>query len=433
MSNKPLVLVVSRRMNENRKQGTNEHNLIRCSASVRKNLNVYENTINIKGTVGNQLLRIHKAYISDIKEVKKSGVIPNVDLKNIGFVTSDIMKKLIGNNEEKIAKVIWEYPKLETLTMGADPEFLLFNDDNSVVRAYNVIQKEGSIGSDGAMIEVRPGPDEDPYKVVTNIRDIFNNKELTKKVEVYNWMAEVYHKDSARDYPVGGHIHIGNPLGIGKMSSHIRKTLFSVLNKILDELIAIPMIKLDGHEKGKARRSDCKFTLDNSGGYGFYGEWRTCDGHLEHRTLSGLWLSHPKLAYFVIGTSKAIAEAVYGCVLENGLDPALFHHPEIPSDEYSSFYNADFDEWDKIELAKIFNCTTDSKEMKEVLNNSYVRKVSKKFLDSWMSRMRSLDTYDKYSDCIEGLYETLSLPRREINKFDLNIKNNWIEGKDFII
>lgn len=432
MKEQSLILMISERMNENKKDGRNEHNLIRCSAAVRESLSISATTIDLEGANGSALLNIHQAYSDDIKRLKSCGVVAPADMVRVAFVTTDVMERLTNDINQPFAIVKCGLPKLKTLLLGADPEFLLFSGP-SIVRASSVMQKAGPIGSDGAMIEVRPEPSPDPEVIVDNIKKIFTNEALTKPVQSYDWIAGIYHKDASRDYPVGGHIHIGNPAGISKIPQDDRNFLFAVLNKIIDELLALPMIKLDGADLGKSRRSDCKMAVYGTTGYGFYGEWRLCQGRLEHRTLSGLWLAHPKLSKYVLGTAKAIAEAVYAYITATGFKTESFKHPDIDLNNHKHLYRSDFDGWENIQLAKEFGCISGSNLMSNLLNNSRASSINKKFLVDWYTKIRRLETYNKYSAYVDGLYEVLKLRPAHLQKIDVDIKKNWIKGNDFII
>lgn len=433
MKKQSLFLVVSDYMDTNKKDNRNEHALIRCSAATREALGNTADVLNLYNDRGSALLNIHQAYANDLKLLKAVGKIPIADISKVAFVTTDTMKKLIGDTDLKIATINYSFPKLKPVLLGADPEFLLFNNENNVVRAINVIKKEGKIGSDGAMIEVRPDPSTDPKGVVKNIHSIFCDSNLTESVNEYNWIAGIYHKDAVRDYPVGGHIHIGNPVGISKISQNARKSLFAVLNKIMDELLALPMMKLDGAELGKARRSGCKMAAFGTSGYGFYGEWRLCQGRLEYRTLSGIWLAHPRLAEYVLGTAKAISEAVYNYVTNSAFDIKSFTHPDINHGDASYLYGSGFDSWADIPIAKELDCTNGSGLMANLLNNSRINSITNKFLKDWYVKLQRMETYKDYAFYIDGLYNVLCLPEHSLKKIDLNIKKNWLEGNAFII
>ena len=309
---------------------------------------------------------------------------------------------------------------------------MLFDSSGIVIHANNHMQKNGPIGSDGAMMEVRPKPSDDPNRVVRSIRDIFADKGLTDNISDFDWKAEVYYKNTQRDYPVGGHIHIGNPTGISRLSTQERNYLFAVVNKIMDELLSVPMIRLDGTSQGKARRTSCMYVPDGNPGFGFYGGWRECDGHLEHRTLSGLWLMHPTLSYFVLGTAKAIAEAAYNMVVAGGFSTETFTNPSVNIGNDRRLYDNNCADWESNQLAEALGCVKKSGDMKVLLHESAVNKVTITYLKRWYTHMKGLPTYSKYAACIDGLYDVLRSPVGTLNKsVGTDLKRNWLEGREF--
>jgi len=325
---------------------------------------------------------------------------------------------------------VWISTGVHDTVIGADPEFLLFDEDGNVVRANNVIGKQGVIGCDGAMAEIRPAPAITPEGLIKNIRSIFSDKNLTSPITQYKWIAGCYHKDSSRDYPMGGHIHIGNPLKVARMTLNKREMFFNVLNKIMDELLSIPCIRLD-NDMGNKRRTQCQ--MSNTGGWGYFGEWRTCDGRLEHRTLSGMWLMHPSLAKCVVGTAKAISDDVFKKWANKNFNHGYII-PKKYADRSRDYFLADsFKDWHNLPICKDTNACMSSKELKAILNNSKSSDIDKAFLSEWHKKMRELSTYNKYSKYIDGLKEMLTIPITDISKWDRNIKNNWLGSKKFTV
>lgn len=426
-----LILVISKSMDNNKNPDREESALIRMSANTRKTLKFTESDVEISGKISSKVLKVHQSFSKDIKLVKKSNKYSNSELKRIGFVTTDVFKSLTDVTT-KSDNNIWISKTPSTMLIGADPEFLLFDNDNNVVRANNILQKPGKIGSDGAMIEIRPDPTIDPLKLVENMQEIFRNEDLTNSIKDLNWQAAVYYKDNVRDYPVGGHIHLGNPKGITTLTSPAKFFLFSVLNKIMDELLAVPLIKLDGTNLGKSRRSECQMAMGNNG-YGYYGEWRSCDGRLEHRTLSGLWLMHPVVAEFVLGTAKAIADEMFGIIDHADYNVDMFKLKGMALQNHKELYSSQFDGWDNIKIAKEMGCVKSSGYMADILNTSKAKSITKPYLTKWYSKMKRMHSYKKYSKYIDGLYTILSMPKKEFNAVGFDIKANWVEGKEFPI
>ena len=434
MARSKLVLIPSSSMDNNKKKGREEHDLIRLPKISREYLDTIikiDPTIQVelysdKGNTetrinSSKLLNIFKAFSEDIKECKNKGMTED-ELLHVGFVTNKTFNKITENSKENN---IWVADDINDTVIGADPEFLLFDNDNNVIRANNVLSYHGKLGCDGAMAEVRPDPAIKPEELVKNISEIFHNEAVTNSILNYKWVAGCYHKDQMRDYPIGGHIHIGNPIQITNMSDDDRVSSFKVLNKIIDELLAIPMIKIDGAAYGSARRTKCVM-----GKYGYYGGWRTCNGRLEHRTLSGMWLMHPTLATCVLGTIKAITDEAFSLILDHKFDMGYILPDEF---KHNNLWDNTFEKWEEIPLAVDMRCTITSKSMIDYLHNSNASRINASFIKKWHMKMKTLSTYKTYAKYIDGLAEMLKINHEEYNKFDKTLQKNWLEDKKFII
>lgn len=429
MSKSKLILVPSTKMDSNKKPDRNEHMLVRMSAVTRQAMG-FESKVEVfadddteKRMKSAMLLDIFHAFADDIKKLKDEGFTPE-ELRRVGFVTTKTFQRITGAKDNRPHKNIWISDKPDNTIVGADPEFLLFNANGGVVRANNVLSYQGPLGCDGAMAEIRPKPAMTALELVDNMRSILKSDKNVPAIKDYRWMAGCYYQDEQRDYPLGGHIHIGNPVQIAQLSTKQREGIFSVMNKILDELIAIPMVKIDGAELGRARRTECKM-----GKYGYFGEWRPCNGRLEWRTLSGMWLMHPKLAECVIGASKAVTDEIFKILAENGFKPAFALPQKF---EGECLWNPKFSGWGQMPLAKEMDCIRSSADMIELLHKSSANKITVPFLKNWYARMRKLTTYGRYSKEIDGLYEILKNNTKTFHEFDKEIKANWLGGRKFI-
>jgi hypothetical protein len=430
MAKQKLILVPSEKMDSNRKEDRNEHGLIRMSKAARSNMGfedeveVYPQGNSANATKGAMLLKIFHAYSADIKKLRRDEGFSEADLKRTGFVSTRTYNRITGNTNRPVAKNIWITDDIADTIIGADPEFLLFDNDGNVVRANNVMGYNGPIGCDGAMAEVRPKPAASPEGLVANIKELFESHDHTHRIEPYNWMAGCYYKDNARDYPIGGHIHIGNPVRIAKIGTERRTDFFKAFNKILDELLAIPMIKIDGADLGRARRTECTM-----GKFGYFGEFRLCNGRLEHRTLSGMWLMHPTLATMVFGTAKAIIDEVYRHVADQNYSlDYMFPHKL----KRHQVWGTSFDRWGEIPLVNDLGCVKPSRDMVELLHKSSATKITKKYLANWYARMRKLSTYKQYAKYIDGLYEILKNTTKSFHDYDKRLQSSWLEGKPFL-
>ena len=431
MSRERLVLIPSELMDNNSKKDRNENGLVRMSKAARENMG-FENQVEVypdtdeaeKRMKGSILLKIFHAFGEDIKKLAGNKKLTKEEFLRIGFVTTKTFRKVTDGSQAKQHKDIWIANDVNDTVIGADPEFLLFDDKGNVVRANNVLGYQGMLGCDGAMAEIRPKPAIAPETFIDNIRSIFEDQNLTAPIKPYDWRAGCYYKDSVRDYPIGGHLHIGNPSQIANLSLDKRERFFKIFNKIMDELLSIPMIKIDGTSLGKARRTECA-----NGKYGYFGELRLCNGRLEHRTLSGLWLMHPKLSLCVIGTAKAIIDEVYRLVSHNSFGEEYMFPAALLS---TPLWIPSFDRWHVSQLATDMGCVTPSGIMIELLHNSAATKIDKAYLKAWHNKMKKLSTYSVYAKHIDELYDILSHNTETFDKFDKSLQKNWIEKSEFI-
>lgn len=427
---KKVLIVKSSKMDTNKKQGRQENALVRISKAVRGTLGDSK-TLEFSATdhSNKQIVSVKPfmAYSSDLTKVKSlvnEGQLSPADLGRICFVTTETFKKLTKNSEQDFAEVFIS-DTFKDILIGTDPELLLMSQ-GKVVPANLIagMDKNAKFGSDGPMAELRPEPAYTPEGLVENIASILKDKNVNEKIIKLDWMSTCYFKDAQRDYPVGTHIHFDNPRAIRDLAPAERVRLFAVTNRILDELLSVPMIKLDG-ELGHNRRAHCKMAPANGFGgnfgvgYGYFGDWREASGRLEYRTLSGLVITNPELCKAVFGTAKAICEAVYKEAINFNLNKESILPEKFDA---KSIYATQFNAWSEIPLAKTFGCTSSSKVMRETLDKSNSSEVN---IKDWLIRMREWPTYGKYADHVESLGAILKSSQKALVSMNKNIKENW--------
>jgi len=179
----------------------------------------------------------------------------------------------------------WEEDAAEEETeneflLGADPEFILVNNEQKVVSASDYLLDYNSvyIGIDALLykgkliypiVELRPAPESDPNRLFASLYSLLKEATLAITDDGLRWLAGSM---PAQGIALGGHLHI----------SGIRLT--PRLLRILDAALAIPFAAVaDQSGKGRMR----KF-----GGLGDYR--RQYHGGFEYRTLPS-WLVSPAL------------------------------------------------------------------------------------------------------------------------------------------
>lgn len=433
-----LLLVVSARMNDNKKKERYEDKLIRMGQKTRDHLGLTDDKqveLWPNGSTGDKIARskilaIFKAYSSDIKKLREEGM-SEEDILRVGFVTSRTFNSICGGNNDRD---IWLADTIEDTIIGGDPEFILVTDNGAVKYAAEVenFHHAAKLGSDGPWAELRPDPEVKAEDFVKNIKDLLTTHDAVNKINRYRWVGGCYYnKPQARgfgvgreDWPIGGHIHIGTPLKIAEEMHKDGKFMqgtHATIQKILDELVAIPMMKVEGVEASCKRRNQ----------YGRYGENRKNGPggeRLEYRTLSGQWLIHPKLALAVLGTVKAVSHAIFKEIEDGGMKNELVASNNIiPGHSY--FVS---DHWEDIELINKYGATKQNAEMRSILERGEVD-FSRRQVNKMKQNLRGLITYNDYRDHIDTFCEVISQSEEVLQNQETDLKKTWIEGQDFII
>lgn len=449
----PLILIVSKRMNTNKKSGRQEDRLIRIGGKARESLGLAgESSVELwpQGSDEDRInrsreLEIFHAYSDELKDLK-SGM-PQEEFCRVGFVTSKTFN-YICRDSRKEKQDIWIADTVEDTVIGGDPEFLLVRDDGIIKYAGSISGfSDYELGSDGPWAEVRPKPTVKVDDFIKNIRTILRTHPNKGLIEDYQWLSGCYMEGDMegdpsygrRELGIGGHIHIGTPVKLAKEIQNnsdsredgygyrnlYKDAAYSCLKKILDEYIAIPMIKLDGLKNTVLRRKS----------YGGFHDIRTDHGRLEYRTLSGEWFTHPELARAVIGSVKAVSHAFFKILdAGNHNKKIIMTSTQQKSNSYEDFYFFDgsFSHWKNIEIMKDMGTTKNSNWMMKALNKGEIALNNTYFRD--LEKMiRKLPTYREYSEYLDYFLKVVSLPNNKLKGRDKELKNTWVGKAKFII
>jgi len=151
--------------------------------------------------------------------------------------------------------------KVDKITMGADPEFLLGEGDKIIEASQVFSDRWESVGCDGSgdQLELRPEPGT-PREVIRNLKGLI---ELVSEKGYDVRIGDVF--------PLGGHVHVG--LGYRVRPS---KELLAVYDDFL----------------GRPTRFLCKRY-----GYGYLSDWESKPWGFEYRTPSAVIFADPKIAH----------------------------------------------------------------------------------------------------------------------------------------
>jgi len=199
---------------------------------------------------------------------------------------ADALHRFAGELEEESAA-----PRTPVM-LGADPEFLLRNEQGKILFASKYLEKEGAVGCDAIVLpsfrkiyplaELRPEPSREVDQLLRNIHRTMQQAVRRIEDETVAWVAGGM---PVTGFPLGGHIHF----------SGIR--LSSELLRVFDNYLALPLVLLEDTTTGKRKPK-----------YGFLGDFRRQKhGGFEYRVLPS-WIVSPKLARGVLALAKLIAE-----------------------------------------------------------------------------------------------------------------------------
>jgi len=458
----PLILYISSRMDNNRKTSRNENGLIRLSKKARETLGLNSDKFvelwpdtNVKGRIKrSRVLTIYQAYSKDLKELKTSNI-PEKDYCRVGFVTTNTFNYICGGQRKTNAN-IWISDSIEDCVIGSDPEFVLLTRPGEFKYAAEVesLSHEDQLGSDGPLAELRPDPDVNVDKFVGNIRKLLRHHPNRELIEPYDWMTgcllpdikQANIDDRVRILTIGGHIHFGFPLLLTNQFPNqselgyddriskkymARSMMIANIIKILDEYIAIPLMRVEGIDKSTARREH----------YGRYAEIRQNEVKVEYRTLSGVWMAHPKLSKAVLGTSKALVQSVFKIIENENYEIDFLYDTSISNIlprttlDRSIFnimmFNSDYD-WKRTPLAKKFKACRNNSDMENILHNGNI-KFNKVFYDKLGNVLTDIPFYEDYKIYIEDFLKIVSSSQNTLKKIDYNLKHTWVGNKQFIV
>ena len=190
------------------------------------------------------------------------------------------------------------------ITLGCDPEsFLVDRINGRIVGAHRIIaRKQGSVGHDGMLLELRPSPSEDPWQVVKNIAGL-----VPKARQLINMKSEpnrlaIVAGSSYNNVTAGFHLHFGIPkalLGFNKRVDRVAR----LMTRVFDYYVGIPSIIPEGDYDILRRTAPY---MD----YGKPGGFRLDLTTFEFRLPGGINMKSPELAHGLISLGLVVAEDV---------------------------------------------------------------------------------------------------------------------------
>ena len=442
-----LFLVISNKMDTNRKKSRNEDGLIRLGKKARESLGLGDEAAvelwpassNTSDRINrSRILTIYEAYSNDLTTLKETGISDD-DYLRAGFVTTRTFNYICKREDINVSKrsSIWLANSIEDTVIGGDPEFILIDKSDRVKFAGHIqgLGHNDMLGSDGPLVEIRPEPAIMVDDFVKNIGDILTSHENTKLIEDYRWVSGSYFQKEdtggqERVWTIGGHIHIGTPLKLYNTALSIQGDnptaalygVFAVLKKILDELVAVPMMRVEGVENSIQRR--------RRGGYGTVSDLRVKRGRLEFRTLSGAWLSHPFLAKAVIGTTKAITHAFFSALDSSNKDRERLIHRNTY--EQQNAWLQDSMNWSDLDSLKELDALSKWVVIGSALHDGDIS-FDKAYFVNLRRRLKRLPTYREHSKYIDKFLAIVKLPDEVLDKQSTDVRAGWTKNTKYIL
>lgn len=398
-----LTLVPSKVMDRWARKNKTEHNKIRLSkrARIHYKPSQWDNTkLKVHGRSKQMSLILSQAPIEEIKRMGKTSA------KTIGFVTTQTYNSLMGKGKSTAERAIWISENAQTITIGCDPEFVLVKKNGEAAYADNIMpsgQKMKEFGSDGPCAELRPAPSNKVAELVENIEHLL--KTHAHLIEEYKWLggATYTHPSMNRVFYIGGHIHYGLPKGSKFSDRNIQKRVV----RILDELIAVPLVRIDTPDPSRRRNIPCS----GSGKiYGAFGDICEGDYKFEWRVPSGIWLVHPDLAKCVLSASKAVVEEVWRRFEDKN-----------KSTEFMMGVQG------KNNLQYSFGCDS-SERVRDIINKSKPSEVAVDHIRKLHSKLRGMATYSRYKAEIDEFINICCSKQMPPSKQKLDLKRGWVRG-----
>lgn len=396
-------LIASREMDE---QG-DEDGAIRIPKRARSQFQIIGPILELKVNGKSKALSVKKANKEDISKLlaelnKKK--ISTEEAERTAFVTTKTLKYFAAKTKQ-LDDACYITESVSDLMVGADPEFALVDPETKDFFYANQtgLGLADELGADGPLAEIRPAPSTDTEQFIETIHQLFKRNAKAKGIDKYQWIGGATFKGKKRTLAIGGHIHIGNP---AILPEEKKTAVYSRIIQILDEMVAMPLVRIDGPDAATRRRGPQP--------YGKYGDQRNQVGRFEWRVLSGLWLLHPELARAIVGASKAVSEESYQMIANNGFDDKYVAAPG----NQKGFLK----DWRAMASADVAT----------IVNSSDTTRVSPEMISKLREKFKSMSNYDKYKTEIDTFFDLVKMSEKDRGNLSLDVRENWLgSGKMF--
>lgn len=253
-----------------------ENKLIRMSEELRKELNLSLGEFII---IQNIALQVDKIYKEDFDINQKKA-----------FVTKNTFYEFKSNN------VKFEVSK--HVTLGCDPEFFLIDPKNNCLfNPGTLVKKQGCIGHDGLLMELRPQPSIEQDIVVNNLYSLI--QQFNSMLELRNLShLQMISQSGGWGLFTGFHVHLGLPQRLLNPQQPDFGKIINIIVKALDYYVGTLSVLVE--KEDNSRR--CSPFVN----YGKVSDSRISQRTLEYRVPGGALLKHPILTSGLLGICSMV-------------------------------------------------------------------------------------------------------------------------------
>jgi len=184
--------------------------------------------------------------------------------------------------------------KHHDLTIGADPEFFFVDKKGGLVEGYTLFDKEGELGSDGDLGEMRPDFALSPDQVTENLYNIIKTMTYRLPPNVKPIASSWY-----KGLCCGFHIHFGLPAEIMTFAADKTNEFIKSIIHVMDYMVGVMAHSVDA--------DDNRRLSDN---YGIPGDYRISMRTVEYRTPGGYHLRTKKHANSLLCLGFSVMDAL---------------------------------------------------------------------------------------------------------------------------
>ena len=223
---------------------------------------------------------------------------------------------------------------VENIMLGCDPEVFLIDQNNKVVPAYRFFAKNGPVGNDGAVMELRPAPDISEDVVASNLHHLLKRARSSLNNTAEGQALRIIAVSSIGKLTAGFHLHYGLPDRLLGFDGEV-KMVAELITRVMDYYVGIPSVIPEG-------TADCARRMMPYVPYGKPGQFRIDKRTFEYRMPGSANLKHPTLARGLMALGAVVVEDFVSRIKKfttNFSELKELHRPDMAAMFYKNLPN----------------------------------------------------------------------------------------------